>query len=340
MPRCLISLGSNLGDSRAALREAIDLLNKGLAIEVTAVSRHYVTQPVGGPAGQGEFVNGAATLYTSLEPEALLQRMQTVEWHLGRERKERWGSRTIDLDLLLYDSRIVRTPSLTLPHPRMTFRRFVIEPAVEVAAGWVHPEYGSSLRALRDRLPQQGEVCLLAIAGRDDDLCRSMSESISRKLGGAEVAPSAAGKLDDVAAAQSWLAAAGQQISDKLTEVSNFPVVVCSFDWAEILQACLRGSNPANMEVLPYEVAGRWRPWASQTPRWRHDVANHVQCWLKQLPRPHLVLNLDNSLRVPGAGCRNSPVLVMPEFDGQLEDEAVLAEATAAVAAMHPLSST
>ena len=89
---------------------------------------------VGGPAGQRAFLNAAARLETSLPPAELLARLQRIEWHLGRTgAKTRWAARTLDLDLLLYDDLVLSTPYLTLPHPRMAFRRFVLEAAAEVA---------------------------------------------------------------------------------------------------------------------------------------------------------------------------------------------------------------
>ena len=96
-------------------------------------------RPIGGPAGQEPFLNAAALLETSLPPAELLARLQRIELHLGRTRETRWAARTLDLDLLLYDNLVLNTPYLTLPHPRMAFRRFVLEPAAEVAPEMAHP---------------------------------------------------------------------------------------------------------------------------------------------------------------------------------------------------------
>ena len=94
---------------------------------------------MGGPPGQGDFLNGAILVETLLSPEAVLAILQEIEAALGRRREERWGPRTIDLNLLLYNQEVRRTPALELPHPRMTQRRFVLEPAAAVAASMVIP---------------------------------------------------------------------------------------------------------------------------------------------------------------------------------------------------------
>ena len=107
---------------------------------------------VGGPEGQRPYLNGALLLETSLEPEALLTRLLQIEAELGRCRSTRWDQRTIDLDLLLYDSLVVRSPELELPHPRMAVRRFVLEPAAEVAGSMVHPTIGWSVDRLLEHL--------------------------------------------------------------------------------------------------------------------------------------------------------------------------------------------
>ena len=97
-------------------------------VSVGKVSSFHETEPVGGPPGQGPYLNAAACIETTLEPPAVLQLLQEIEAKNGRVRLVRWGERTLDLDLLLFDDRIVETPELTIPHPRMAVRRFVLEP--------------------------------------------------------------------------------------------------------------------------------------------------------------------------------------------------------------------
>src|SRR5262245_46973550 len=129
----MIGLGSNLRDRVANLEGAIAALNEVPGIAVRQVSTFHETEPVGGPPGQGMFLNAVARLETDLEPLALLHALQEIETRFGRQRTVRWGERTLDLDLLLLDDQIIDTPELCLPHPRMRTRRFVLEPLVEVA---------------------------------------------------------------------------------------------------------------------------------------------------------------------------------------------------------------
>ncbi|MBI2827150.1 MAG: 2-amino-4-hydroxy-6-hydroxymethyldihydropteridine diphosphokinase [Planctomycetia bacterium] len=162
MAECLVALGSNLGDRRATLSRAVALLASP-QLRVVAQSGWRETPAVGGPPDQPPFLNGAVTLSTSLAPQALLDELQRIERELGRVRDVHWGPRTVDLDLLLYDELALSDPRLTLPHPRMAFRRFVIEPAAEIAPDMRHPLIGWTLRQLRDHL--RDAVPYVAITG-------------------------------------------------------------------------------------------------------------------------------------------------------------------------------
>jgi 2-amino-4-hydroxy-6-hydroxymethyldihydropteridine diphosphokinase len=135
----LIGLGSNLGNRPANLSGAIAALGQVPGITVRQVSSFHETEPVGGPPGQGMFLNAVALLETDLEPLALLRVLKDIETQFGRERTVHWGERTLDLDLLLFDDRILDTPELCLPHPRMRSRRFVLEPLLELAPAAIDP---------------------------------------------------------------------------------------------------------------------------------------------------------------------------------------------------------
>jgi 2-amino-4-hydroxy-6-hydroxymethyldihydropteridine diphosphokinase len=152
--RCAIGLGSNLGDSIAILDGAIEGLQKHPQIELIAISSWYQTAPIGPP--QPDYLNGCATLRTSLTPLELLQILQAIEAEFGRERGEHWGARTLDLDLLLYDNTILDLPTLQIPHPYMCERAFVLIPLSEIAPDWREPKSGESIATLCNKLEYSG----------------------------------------------------------------------------------------------------------------------------------------------------------------------------------------
>ena len=163
MARTLIGLGSNLGDRTQRLDIALQLLGSSGDCRVLRRSAWFRTQAVGGPPDQPEFLNGAAVLETSLDPQQVHGRLLDVEARLGRRREVRWGPRTIDLDLLLFDGEVIQSPELVVPHPRMVVRRFVLVPAAEIAADWVHPTLGWALGRLLAHL--DGAAPYLALTG-------------------------------------------------------------------------------------------------------------------------------------------------------------------------------
>lgn len=139
MPRALIGLGSNLGDRQATLEAATRQLGGLPQTTRISTSSWYETAPVGGPLGQDAFLNGCVLLETALAPESLLDELQRIETALGRVREVPWGPRTLDLDLLLYDDAVINSPRLIVPHPRLSFRKFVLRGATEIAATMRHP---------------------------------------------------------------------------------------------------------------------------------------------------------------------------------------------------------
>lgn len=152
MAICLVGLGSNLGDRVAQLSTAISELRSLPQTRILRQSSLLETAPVGGPPGQGPYLNGAVLLETDLNAAEVWSNLSRIEQSLGRVRNECWGPRTIDLDLLLYDQQIINTPGLVVPHPRFTSRRFVLAPAAEIAGERREPASGLTIRDLLEKL--------------------------------------------------------------------------------------------------------------------------------------------------------------------------------------------
>jgi 2-amino-4-hydroxy-6-hydroxymethyldihydropteridine diphosphokinase len=161
----LIGLGSNLGDRQAYLDAAIESLRSTPGVEIRAVSRYHETVAVGGPAGQGRFLNAAAALETTRDPVSLLQELQAIESRAGRVRSVHWGERTLDLDLLLYGDLVsdAHATELVTPHPRMALRRFVLAPLAEIAPEAIDPLTGRSVSDLLANLDRRPSYVALAL---------------------------------------------------------------------------------------------------------------------------------------------------------------------------------
>lgn len=153
--KVVLSLGSNLGSRFQTLQGAIDSLFDAPGLDLVAVSPVYETDPVGGPSGQKPYLNAIVIAESSLDPHTLLDRAQSVENAFGRIREERWGARTLDVDLIVVGDVISDDPELTLPHPRAHERAFVLVPWVRSDPSGEIPGRGSVAELLA-ALDQQG----------------------------------------------------------------------------------------------------------------------------------------------------------------------------------------
>lgn len=149
-----ISLGSNLGNRARHLQQAIAQLRDLPSIRQLHVSDVYQTLPVGPP--QPDYYNACAIAETSLAPHHLLRQLQALEAAAGRERLEHWGPRTLDLDLLLYGDRQIQTSTLSVPHPYLTQRAFVLIPLAAIAPDWIEPVTGEAIATLAQRVDSTG----------------------------------------------------------------------------------------------------------------------------------------------------------------------------------------
>lgn len=200
MPRCLIGLGGNLGTSQTLFEAALRKLERS-AIRLVRMSQVIRTRPVGANAGE-EFLNAAATLDCRLKPDKFLSALHEVESDFGRTRSLYWGPRSLDLDLLLFDQQVHDRPDLVIPHPAMWYRRFVLDPAVEIADEMIHPILKQTVSELQRELqkrpirlfvfPGDGHVAeildlnqiLHSVAAAVEDVEWILSDDPSRNLDG------------------------------------------------------------------------------------------------------------------------------------------------------------
>lgn len=159
MATVFIAFGSNMGDSKYNLQRARDLLQHREWVVLDTCSPIYVTQPWG-KSDQPEYLNQVCKGHTELSPRALVRFFHAIEYDLGRRRdqEERWGPRVLDLDLLAYDDEPYEDHIVTVPHPRMHERRFVLVPLVDIAPEWTHPVLNKPAHELLDECEDVGDV--------------------------------------------------------------------------------------------------------------------------------------------------------------------------------------
>lgn len=152
-----IGVGSNLGDKIKNCIQSIKMMGELSACNVAACSSMYKTEPQG-VTGQDWYANCVVKIKTGLTPPELLKSLMDIESYMGRIRKKKWEARIIDLDILLFDQKIINSESLTIPHPLLHKRRFVLEPLAELAPDLIHPILQLTITELKDALPQKPYV--------------------------------------------------------------------------------------------------------------------------------------------------------------------------------------
>ncbi len=157
MSRAFLGFGGNMGDTEDLFRQARQQLANHPQIRVKGGSPLYQTPAIGGPSGQPDYINAVLAIETSLSEFALLTFCQQLEQDGGRVRTVRWGPRTLDIDLLLFADHVCASEILTLPHPRLHQRHFVLLPLCDLAPDWIHPVYQKSIARLLTELgPEHG----------------------------------------------------------------------------------------------------------------------------------------------------------------------------------------
>jgi 2-amino-4-hydroxy-6-hydroxymethyldihydropteridine diphosphokinase len=225
MAECLIALGSNLGDRAEHLRRAVALIDAAPGVRLVARSAWHQTPPIGGPAGQRSFLNGAVLVATTLPPRELLGQLLRIEQHLGRLRQRRWEARSVDLDVLLYDRLTWQSAELSIPHPRMHYRRFVLAPAVEAAPAMVHPASAWTVSRLLDQLDRGANVA--AVAAADPHLGAWLIEQLSPRIVSASM---------DAPRLEPWRGAPAHAIRPKLILAAPCSTGGDERQWRKILQ--------------------------------------------------------------------------------------------------------
>ncbi|MCA9266506.1 MAG: 2-amino-4-hydroxy-6-hydroxymethyldihydropteridine diphosphokinase [Planctomycetales bacterium] len=275
---CLIGLGSKLDDRETLLHDALQLLSQAGGIHVDRVSSWHTTAPVGGPARQSSFLNGAALLYVERSPHALLATLHEVERKLGRKRHHRWGARRIDLDLLLYGNWVVSTRQLTVPHPWMALRRFVLAPAAEIGAEMIHPILGWTIAQIDRHLRQSPRyVALTDFDGR------------SARIVAAAVAPAIRANYASAGTAGSSGPEPADAIELLRRRVAAILTALPSHSASHVPSSRARGE----WTISDFWLPDFSQPWFRVPQPSRRLIATELYSAMRRVPRPRLVIAFD-----------------------------------------------
>ena len=179
--QCLISFGSNLGDRHALIADAAQAVDSLPMVNGLQASRLFETPPIGGPSGQEPFLNAVAAFDTEASAREILACLQTIEEDLGRQRRQRWDARAIDLDVVLHGELVGGGTGLIVPHPRYTARQFVLRPACDVAAHYRDPRFGWTLERLANHIDQGTPS--LALVGGDQAIREELCSRLATQFG-------------------------------------------------------------------------------------------------------------------------------------------------------------
>lgn len=238
MPRCWLALGGNAGNVAETFDRCLADLDAAPENSVVAVSQYHTTAPVGAAAGE-PFLNAAAEVTTDLLPLELLDVLQELEARYGRVREKYWGPRTLDLDIIFYDDVVCDRPRLILPHPACWYRRFVLDPLVEIAADVLHPTKGVSVTALRQRLLKR--PLRMAICGGRGKARRQLLDELQSAFPNVEFS----GRLGELQQPTliAWLGAGDARVDwDDLPVVPRLDVTQLAGPPADALRAVLNSA--------------------------------------------------------------------------------------------------
>jgi 2-amino-4-hydroxy-6-hydroxymethyldihydropteridine diphosphokinase len=241
MTRCLLALGSNLGDRPENLSRATGEVASLPGTRLLARSKWHETTPIGGPSGQGAFLNGSLLLDTRLSPVELSHALHDIEQSLGRRRVVRWDARVIDIDVLLYDRQQFDSAGLIIPHPRMSFRRFVLEPACEIAGLMVDPTSGWTLARLLRHLDESPRY--VAVTAVQPESARRLAGGICQALGSFQL--------------ESLLPLAASGPDSPTAKTVEFTSAIHESIWLQIPELAARLPGTAE-STLPPVVSGFW----------------------------------------------------------------------------------
>jgi 2-amino-4-hydroxy-6-hydroxymethyldihydropteridine diphosphokinase len=235
------------------LREAVSAIEKLPDCHLVDQSRWHETAPVGGPGGQGAFLNGAVLLETQLAPHRLCESLLEIEAKLGRQRAVRWDARAIDIDILLYGNEVITSTQLAVPHPRMSFRRFVLEPAAEIAAAMVHPTSGWTIEGLLTHLRSASRY--VAVTAADPAIAEWLASQLATKMNCPRLEQTLPNRASQGASAEVG-AVESIEVAADLLKLAHWQSV-------PMLSECMPGGENVDLPCKPV-VSGFWEEWLAR----------------------------------------------------------------------------